>query len=147
MVLIKRFARSRNSRPVRWAPSFLVEPNKGLVWHTVEPDYLKVFHVLRFYYTRVAVITDCRRFTFDPWSLSGLRILITRLAIYQCCNLRRCKTLWSARKLAPMALSAEQARHTENVFHIALRLAEETNIVSYTSRVSQHANYLFHSVV
>ena len=35
--------------------------------------------------------------------------------------LRRCETLWSAREIASMALSAEQARHTENVFHIALR--------------------------
>ena len=35
-------------------------------------------------------------------------------------NLRRCETLWSARDIASIALSAEQARHTENVFHIAL---------------------------
>ena len=34
--------------------------------------------------------------------------------------LRRCETLSSAREIATMALSAEQARHTENVFHIAL---------------------------
>ena len=33
---------------------------------------------------------------------------------------RRCETIWNAREIAPMALSAEQARHTENVFHIAL---------------------------
>ena len=36
--------------------------------------------------------------------------------------LRRCETLWSAREIASMALSAKQARHTENVFHIALRV-------------------------
>ena len=35
--------------------------------------------------------------------------------------LRRCESLWSAREIASMALSPEQARHTENVFHIALR--------------------------
>ena len=35
--------------------------------------------------------------------------------------LRRCDTLWSAREIASVALSAEQERHTENVFHIALR--------------------------
>ena len=38
--------------------------------------------------------------------------------------LRRCGTLWSAREIASMAPSAEQARHAENVFHIALRLCE-----------------------
>ena len=32
--------------------------------------------------------------------------------------LRPCETLWSAREIASIALSAEQARHTENVFHI-----------------------------
>ena len=32
--------------------------------------------------------------------------------------LRQCETLWSAREIASMTLSAEQARHTENVFHI-----------------------------
>ena len=36
-------------------------------------------------------------------------------------TLRRSETLWSAREIASMALSAEQARHTENVFHIVLR--------------------------
>ena len=35
--------------------------------------------------------------------------------------LRRCETLWSAREIASMALSAEQARHTEKMSHIALR--------------------------
>ena len=35
-------------------------------------------------------------------------------------TLRRCEPLWSAREIASMALSAEQARHAENVFHIAL---------------------------
>ena len=30
-------------------------------------------------------------------------------------------TLWSAREIASVALSAEQERHTDNVFHIALR--------------------------
>ena len=39
-------------------------------------------------------------------------------------TLRRCETLWSAREIASMALSAEQARHTENVFHIALMPAK-----------------------
>ena len=34
--------------------------------------------------------------------------------------LRRCETLWSAREIASMAPSAEQAGHTENMFHIAL---------------------------
>ena len=37
--------------------------------------------------------------------------------------LRRCETLWSAREIASMALTAEQARYTENVFHIALSLS------------------------
>ena len=41
--------------------------------------------------------------------------------------LRACETLWSAREIASMALSAEQARHTENVFQIALR---ESRILS-----------------
>ena len=40
------------------------------------------------------------------------------------CTLRRCERLWSAREIASMALSAEQARHTENVFHIAIRRCE-----------------------
>ena len=32
-----------------------------------------------------------------------------------------CETLWSAREIASVALSAERERHTENVFHIVLR--------------------------
>ena len=43
--------------------------------------------------------------------------------------LRRCETLWSAREIASMALSAEQARHTENVFHIALMLLRAVSVV------------------
>ena len=39
-------------------------------------------------------------------------------------------TLWSAREIASMALSTEQARHTENVFHIALRRGE-THVEHY----------------
>ena len=42
-------------------------------------------------------------------------------------TLRRCETLWSAREIASMALSAEQARHTENVFHIALEQKKTFN--------------------
>ena len=42
--------------------------------------------------------------------------------------LRRCETLSSAREIASMALSAEQARHTENVFHIALSTQPETGV-------------------
>ena len=42
--------------------------------------------------------------------------------------LRRCETLWSAREIASMALSAEQVRHTENVFHIALREKNDNTI-------------------
>ena len=33
-------------------------------------------------------------------------------------NLRACETLWSAREIASVALSAEQERHTENMFQI-----------------------------
>ena len=47
-------------------------------------------------------------------------------------SLRRCETLWSAREIASMALSAEQARHTENVFHIALSSLTDC---SYKSKV------------
>ena len=47
-------------------------------------------------------------------------------------NLRRCEILWSAREIASMALSAEQARHTENVLHIALRACEIPRSVSKT---------------
>ena len=36
--------------------------------------------------------------------------------------LRRCETLWSAREISSMALSAEQAKNDDNVFHIALRV-------------------------
>ena len=44
------------------------------------------------------------------------------LAVYKDVTyLRRCGTLCSAREMASMAFSAEQVRHTENVFHIALR--------------------------
>ena len=32
--------------------------------------------------------------------------------------LRACETLWSARKIALVALSAERERHTENVLNI-----------------------------
>ena len=39
-------------------------------------------------------------------------------------TLRRCETLWSAREIASMALSAKQARHTETVFHVALSRIE-----------------------
>ena len=35
-------------------------------------------------------------------------------------ELRACETLWSARELASVALSAERKRHTENVFHMLL---------------------------
>ena len=42
--------------------------------------------------------------------------------------LRRCETLWSAREIASMAPSAEQARHAENVFHIALRPRSSTQV-------------------
>ena len=42
--------------------------------------------------------------------------------------LRRCETLSSAREIASMALSAEQARHTENVFHIALRQGSTSSL-------------------
>ena len=45
--------------------------------------------------------------------------------------LRRCETLWSAREIASMALSPEQARHTENVFHIALKCDEESPSVDH----------------
>ena len=34
--------------------------------------------------------------------------------------LRACETLWSAREMASVALSAAQERHTENMFHILL---------------------------
>ena len=35
--------------------------------------------------------------------------------------LRACETLWSAREIASVALSAERERRTENRFHIVLR--------------------------
>ena len=35
--------------------------------------------------------------------------------------LRACETLWSAREIVSVALSAEQERHTENMFHIVLK--------------------------
>ena len=38
-------------------------------------------------------------------------------------GLRRCETLWSARDMASLALSAERQRHTENMFHMLLRLS------------------------
>ena len=34
---------------------------------------------------------------------------------------KACETLWSAREMASVALSAEQERRTENVFHMLLR--------------------------
>ena len=36
-------------------------------------------------------------------------------------ELRACETLWSAREIASVALSAERERRTENVFHMLLR--------------------------
>ena len=50
-------------------------------------------------------------------------------------SLRRCETLWSAREIASMALSPEQARHTENVFHIALRKLYDPFWPSRTARL------------
>ena len=35
-------------------------------------------------------------------------------------RLRACEILWSAREIASVALSAEQKRHTKNVFHMLL---------------------------
>ena len=60
-------------------------------------------------------------------------------------TLKRCETLWSAREIASMALSAEQARHTENVFHIALRRCEtlwsarEIASVAFSAERERHA--------
>ena len=53
-----------------------------------------------------------------------IQLSLALMAARPVCHLalRRCETLWSARETASMALSAEQARHTENVFHIALTL-------------------------
>ena len=59
-------------------------------------------------------------------------------------RLRACETLWSAKEIAPVALSAEQERllisintdqwerHTENVFHIVIRTCEIPRSVSKT---------------
>ena len=35
-------------------------------------------------------------------------------------DLRACETLWSAREITSVVLSAEQERRTENVFHMLL---------------------------
>ena len=35
--------------------------------------------------------------------------------------LKACETLWSAREMASVALSAKRERRTENVFHMRLR--------------------------
>ena len=42
--------------------------------------------------------------------------------------LRRCETLWSARQKALIAFSVQQARPTENVFHIALRRGSTSSL-------------------
>ena len=39
-------------------------------------------------------------------------------------TLRACETLWSAREIASVVLSAERERHTENMFHIILSEVE-----------------------
>ena len=55
------------------------------------------------------------RWQVSPW-LSA--ILHNHNSKFYCAvALRRCETLWNAREIASMALSAKQARHTENVFH------------------------------
>ena len=42
--------------------------------------------------------------------------------------LRACETIWSAREIASVALSAEQQRHTENVFHMRYQNISSFNI-------------------
>ena len=56
--------------------------------------------------------------------------------------LRRCETLWSAREIAPMAVSAEQARH------IALRQCEtHSPCVSFTPPRAPLKQSLLHFIV
>ena len=64
--------------------------------------------------------------------------------------LRRCETLWSAREIASMAPSAEQARHAENEFHIALRRCEtlwsarEIASMALSAEQVRHTENVFH---
>ena len=58
--------------------------------------------------------------------------------------LRRCETLWSAREIASMAPSAEQATHAENVFHTALRYIYHIIIKSYADRICVQWTLAFH---
>ena len=41
-------------------------------------------------------------------------------------SLRACETLWSAREIVSVALSAERERHTDNMFHIVLNKYSHT---------------------
>ena len=63
-------------------------------------------------------------------------------------HLRRCETLWSAREIASMAPSAEQARHAENVFHIALRQCETHSqcVACSAERAIEAISLALHSV-
>ena len=45
-------------------------------------------------------------------------------------KLRACETVWSAREIAVVALSAEQERHTEHMFHIVL--SSSADVPTYT---------------
>ena len=63
--------------------------------------------------------------------------------------LRRCETLSSAREIASMALSAEQARHTENVSHCLkgrfswIRPKIKQNLRIFGWKMKRHTNFCF----
>ena len=62
----------------------------------------KVLHEVYFFFDRKITVFDA----YVPVSTNS--------------RIKPCETLWSAREIASVALSAEQERHTENVFHIVL---------------------------
>ena len=59
---------------------------------------------------------------FSAHSLRGFNGAVQhRVATQAVTMLRACETIWSEREAAAVALSAEQQRHTENVFYMLLR--------------------------
>ena len=64
------------------------------------------------------VISNLREMLITAFLLTGEHVYI----------LRTCETLWSARKIASVALTAKRKTRTENVFHMLLKERNSINI-------------------
>ena len=65
--------------------------------------------------------TYSKRFFLLPFLQPKKNVQKSKL-LHWCCPLRAYETVWSARKIALVALSAEQERHTDYVVHMLLNL-------------------------